>query len=67
MSEIYLYENKLINVDTSTECFCKDVLLPKTKINPFLEKGVSQYTHCLRARELGRNVEVDEILSHDNV
>lgn len=38
MSEIYLYENKLINVDTSTECFCKDVLLPKRKLTHFWKK-----------------------------
>lgn len=30
-------------------------------------KNSAQYTHCLRARELGRNMEVDEILSHYNV
>lgn len=30
-------------------------------------KSSAQYTHCLRARELGRNMEVDEILSHNNV
>lgn len=34
---------------------------------PISGKRSSQYTHCLRARELGRNVEVDEILSHNNV
>lgn len=30
-------------------------------------KNSALYTHRLRARELGRNMEVDEILSHYNV